>query len=199
VAVIGLAWWAGTRLGKSFFGNVMSLGVRLSELQTEVSNTPLEAVKAKATAAQADQVASSPANYAGKWLALEGTVSGEPFEAPACLALNNPGAPQMNVMAYPLGNRVIVFDIVGPPAAVHQGGTLRAYGKGMVWDLSNLGGMPFLGEAIRQSMRDEPQLQGQTKLFFFLARQAEAVQPPKAAAQDKQAHASAAPDARPAP
>jgi hypothetical protein len=81
----------------------------------------------------------------------------------------------------------VILDISGNLAVAHTGDIIRAYGKGMVWDFSNVSELPFVGKAIEEGIQNDPQLKGQTSVFFFIAKDVELTQAvPAGASGDKQ-------------
>lgn len=172
---VGLAIWAGQHLGQGIFGSVFSLAARMQELQKDVSATPLESIKGSATPATVDEVRAKPGDYAEQWLELEGTLTGEPSKSEGNISLGGTSQ-NMEAMMYPVDPPVVILDISGTPAVAHQGDTIRAYGKGMVWDFSNISELPFVGQAIEEGIKNDPQLKGQTAVYFFIAKQVELVQ-----------------------
>lgn len=171
---VTLAIWAGQHLGQGVFGSVFSLGMRMDELQKDVSATPIESIKSAATPASMQEVRANPADYTGKWVVLDGTLIDEPSKSQGSVSLG--GASQnIEAMHYPVEPPVVILDISGNPAVAHKGDTIRAYGKGMLWDFSAIGELPFVGQAIKEGMQNDPQLQGITSVYFFFAKQVEPV------------------------
>jgi hypothetical protein len=169
-----LAITLGKKFGGSLIGDVMSFGMKMQEAQSTVASTAIESIKADAKPVDADELTAHPEAYIDQWVALTGALIAEPSQSQG-QANFGPAGSGFNGMAYPMEERVIVFDSSGAPAVAHANDTVTAYGKVLELNMNDITKMPFVGKLMEQEMQKDPSLQGNLKMYFIIAKQVDLV------------------------
>lgn len=181
--LIALTLYLGKKFGGSFFGDVMSFGVKMQELQSTVASTPLESIREQAQPVTVAELATNPGTYAGQWLAVTGTLIAEPTQSSSQTSFG-PASSGMNGMMYQLSPGVIMIDISGAPAVAHAGDTVTGYGQALELNMGELTKLPVVGQAMQQEMQKDPALQQSLQMQFIIAKVVELVSTAAPAAPD---------------
>ena len=166
IAIIGgIGVWM---VGKNF----AEWGQSFDAAAEEVNNTPAEQIRAGATIVDSRVLGDNPESYADQWVAIEGVIAGD---VSAGTSFNMGQYGTQNSTTYVLEGGVIVLDLSQSPQVGYSGDMIRAYGKAMVFDMSNMplfGG--FMEKAMEEAAKSDPNMQDiPVKMVMFYTKDVE--------------------------
>ncbi len=158
--------------------NFAEWGAAFEAAATDVNNTDPQQIRAEATIVDARVLAQNPELYADQWVGVEGIVSGD-VSGNANFNMGQYGT--QNTTSYYLEGGVLVMDLSQMPRVGYNGDMIRAYGKAVVFDMSQ---MPIFGKfiekALAEAAKDDPTLQEMpVKMVFVYTRDVELVVTPE--------------------
>lgn len=160
----GLVGYCGYRLIQP----VLGIGMQMIETAELVETTDLATIQAAAVETDTSALAANPTAYKGQWLALEGVIAEQGGSA---AAMGDGGMGPEDATYYVLADNVLVTDVSQAPPVGGVGDRIRAYGQCISWDLKELENIPIVGKQIAEEMAKDPQLQGQTSVIIFIAKE----------------------------
>jgi hypothetical protein len=169
LVIIGaLLGWGCYRMVQPFIG----LGMEMAKIQQDVSAADASTIRGAAIPVTTDALNDTPIAFEKQWVAVEGKIS---TDVPSSSSFSAGDFDSQNTTQYMLEGNVIVMDVSRAPKVGSTGDTIRAYGKIVVWDMSEMSKMPFFGKVIEEEMKKEPELAKNTKMIFVIAKEVELV------------------------
>lgn len=155
------------RMGKPMF----DMAIQMSSIQSDVTSTDAATIRSAASPVSPDEYKQAPDSFDGQWLAIEGVLSdGSSIPKFSGNEFDTEGSTQ-----YIVDGDIFVLDFSGAPKVGQSGDTIRAYGKALTWDFSDMSSIPFVGKAIEEEMKKDPSFANQTSFTYFIAKEVELV------------------------
>lgn len=145
----------------------IEMTTELASLSNEVISNDVATMKASAIPVDAIALSTSPDQYTGQWLELEGELSHNSFTGTS--AFSSGDFNTEDCTNYVIRN-VLVMDVDRSPAVGNAGDRIRAYGKAYALHLSAIEKIPFIGKPMVDEFRKDPMLAGQDTMIFFLCK-----------------------------
>ncbi len=151
----------------------LNMGLQMESISQNVKATDAATIKAGAISVTPEQLTSDVGSYQGQWLRVEGELAlGDAFGSSSFSTGDFSTEDSTN---YILPGNVLVMDVTGAPSVAAAGDTIVAYGQCYGWDLQEMENIPFVGKIIVDEMKNDPNMGGNTKMVFFLAKEVERV------------------------
>ncbi len=146
----------------------MNMGMEMEGVKNAVVAADVAEIRSAAVPVTPSSLSSNSVGMEDMWLALEGVI---------VMDGSGTGGQYGSVegTVYVLENNTIVMDTSNAPRKGIVGDTIQAYGKVFAWDLAELGKIPMIGSYIEAEMAKDPQMAGNTKIVFFIAKEVELV------------------------
>jgi len=149
----------------------MNMGMEIAKISDEVKKADIAMIRQQASPVTVEQLVANAALYEGKWVAVEGTVTSNTSGSSSNFSAGDFSTEDST--NYTLTNNVVVMDVTKSPPVASPGQKIRAYGKFYIWDLASISQMPFVGPALEQEMKKDPQFAQTSKIIMVIAKQVE--------------------------